>query len=104
MITHFKAAPEVLRQAQPTPASDQAVLGRLLYEVIHGGRYPEPSLPVHMRMLGLPESNRAFAPYLQRLGPLTPIFYRLAHSDPDQRFPRLEQAIAAIDAIIIKES
>lgn len=100
LITDFRAAPEVLRQPEPTAASDQAVLGRLLYEVIHGGRYPESSLPVHIRMLGQPDSNRAFAPYLARLGPLTPIFYRMAHSDPSQRYPRLEQAISALDAAV----
>jgi DNA-binding response OmpR family regulator len=102
-ITDFKAAPEVLHQPEPTAASDQAVLGRLIYEVIHGGRYPEPSLPVHIRMLGQPESNRAFAPYLQRLGPLTPLFYRMAQADPAQRFPNLEDAVAAVDALLLRE-
>jgi DNA-binding response OmpR family regulator len=97
-ISEFFSAPEVLHQPAPTAASDQAVLGRLLFEVIYGGRYPEHSLRVHIRMLGKPESNKAFAPYLERLGPLTPLFYRLAHSDPEQRFPDVSSAITALDA------
>lgn len=96
-VTEFFSAPEVLYQPEPTPASDQAVLGRLLFEVIYGGRYPEHSLRVHIRMLGKPESNKAFAPYLERLGPITKLFYRLAHSEPEQRFPNLQAAISALD-------
>lgn len=100
IIREFYAAPEALHQATPTAASDQAVLGRLLFEVVHGGRYPEPGLRVHIRMLGEPESNRSFAPHLARLGPLTQLFYRLAHSDPAQRFGSVEEAIQAIDAAV----
>ena len=97
-VTEFFSAPEVLSQPEPTAASDQAVLGRLLFEVVYGGRYPDHALRVHIRMLGKPESNRAFAPYLDRLGPIKPIFYRLAHSDPGQRFSDVNEAIAALDA------
>lgn len=97
-VSEFFSAPEVLHQPLPTAASDQAVLGRLLFEVIYGGRYPDHSLRVHIRMLGKPESNKVFAPYLERLGPLTPLFYRLSHSDPGQRFPDLAGAIGALDA------
>lgn len=94
------AAPEVITQPDPTPASDQAVLGRLLFEVVHGGRYPDPALRVRIRTLGQPDSNRAFAPHVAALGPLTPHFYRLAHSDPKERFARLDDAIAAIDQAV----
>lgn len=97
LVTEFHAAPEVLFQAEPTARSDQAVLGRLLFEVIYGGHYPDPDLRVHIRLLGEAESNRAFAPYVAPLGALTPLFYRLAHSQPDQRFPSLSEAIARID-------
>lgn len=96
-VNEFFAAPEVVYQAEPSPASDQAVLGRILFEVIFGGRYPEPSLRSHLRMLGNLESNQAFAPYIARLGPLSQVFYRLAHSQPDQRFADLDQAMAAGD-------
>ena len=99
-ISNFHTAPEVIQQARPDAASDQAVLGRLLFEVVHGGRYPDPALRLHMRTLGQPDSNRAFAAHLQPLGPLTPIFYRLAHSNPKERYGRLEEAIAVIDAAI----
>jgi CheY-like chemotaxis protein len=99
-ISDFHSAPEVVHQARPTAASDQAVLGRLLFEVVHGGRYPNPALRLHMRTLGDPDSNRNFAPYLQPLGPLTAAFYRLAHSDPKERFARLEDAIGAIDSAV----
>jgi DNA-binding NarL/FixJ family response regulator len=100
IIREFNAAPEALHQSEPTAASDQAVLGRLLFEVVHGGRYPEPGLRVHIRMLGEPDSNRAFAPHLARLGPLTQLFYRLAHSDPAQRFSSVDEAISRIDAAV----
>lgn len=103
IIREFYAAPEVLHQLAPTPASDQAVLGRILFETIHGGRYPEPSLRVHIRMLGEADSNRAFAPHVHRLGPLTPLFYRLAHSDPAQRYANLDEAVAAIDAVMPRQ-
>ena len=93
----FFSAPEVIHQALPTPLSDQAVLGRLLFEVVYGGRYPDHNLRVHIRMLGKSESNRAFAPFVQRLGPMKQIFYQLAHSDPSQRFPSLEAAIELLD-------
>lgn len=93
------AAPEVLWQARPSAASDQAVLGRLLFEIVHGGSYPDVSLQMHMQMLGEPTSNQAFAPYLQALGPVRPIFYRLAQSDPNQRYEQLAEATAALDLI-----
>lgn len=96
-LSDFCSAPEVINQPAPTPASDQAVLGRLLFEVIFGGKYPDPSLRAHIRMLGKSESNRAFAPYLDRLKPIHMIFYRLANSEPDQRYPDLAQAITALD-------
>jgi len=96
-VTEFFSAPEVLYQPEPTPASDQAVLGRLLFETVYGGRYPDHSLRVHIRMLGQPESNRAFAPYVERLGPLAHKFYWLAHSDPAERFRDLATAIQEID-------
>lgn len=96
-LSEFSSAPEVLYQPAPTPASDQAVLGRLLFEVIFGGKYPDYSLRAHIRMLGKPESNRAFAPYMERLRPIARIFYQMAHSEPDQRYPDLAQAIQAMD-------
>ena len=94
----FLAAPEVVFQAEPSPLSDQAVLGRLLFEVLFGGRYPDISLRSQLRMLGQPEANLAFAPYVERLGPLGQVFYRLAQAQPEQRFPSLEQAVTAGDA------
>ncbi|MFN8610769.1 MAG: response regulator [Vulcanimicrobiota bacterium] len=96
-VTEFFSAPEVLYQAEPTPASDQAVLGRLLFETVYGGRYPDHSLRVHIRMLGQPESNQAFAPYVERLGPLAHKFYWLAHSNPSERYQDLASAIKDID-------
>ena len=96
-VTEFFSAPEVLYQPEPTPASDQAVLGRLLFETIYGGRYPDHSLRVHIRMLGQPDSNRAFAPYVEKLGPLGHKFYWLAHSNPAERYKDLATAIKEID-------
>ena len=99
-VSEFCSAPEVLYQALPTPASDQAVLGRLLFEVIFGGKYPDHSLRAHLRMLGNPESNRAFSPYVERLKPIALVFYKLAHSEPSQRYADLGQAIEAMDTAI----
>lgn len=99
ILSNYGTAPEVLRLPDPSPLSDQAVLGRLLFEVVHGGNYPDPNLRQHIRLLGHSDSNRMFAPHLQPLGPLTPIFYKLAHSDPAQRYPKLDEAIAALDQI-----
>ena len=96
-VSEFFSAPEVLYQPEPTAASDQAVLGRLLFETVYGGRYPDHSLRAHIRMLGQPESNQAFAPYVGKLGPLAHKFYWLAHSEPGQRSPNLEAAIKDID-------
>ncbi|MBS2034065.1 response regulator [bacterium] len=96
-VTEFFSAPEVLYQPEPTPASDQAVLGRLLFETVFGGRYPDHSLRVHIRMLGQPESNQAFAPYVEKLGPLAHKFYWLAHSNPAERYRDLATAIKDID-------
>jgi len=97
MVTDFHSAPEVLYQENPTPASDQWVLARLLFEVIHGGDYPDPSLRVHIRLLGQADSNRAFAPYIGSLGNLKQIFYRMAQAQPSLRFASLGEAIGAID-------
>jgi len=96
-VSEFYSAPEVLHQPVPTAASDQAVLGRILFETIYGGRYPDPNLRVAIRSLGEPQSNLAFAPYLERLKPIQQIFYRLAHADPAERFPDLRSAITALD-------
>ena len=96
-LSEFSSAPEVLYQATPSPASDQAVLGRLLFEVIFGGKYPDYSLRAHIRMLGKPESNRAFAPFMERLKPIAMVFYKMAHAEPEQRYPDLAHAIAAMD-------
>jgi len=96
----YFSAPEVPFQAQPDARSDLAVLGRLLFEVVHGGRYPDPNLWLHLRSLGQPEANLALSPHLSRLGPLAGPFYRLAHEDPKERFSRVEEAIAALDAAV----
>ena len=96
-MTEFFSAPEVIYLPEPTPASDQAVLGRLLFETVYGGRYPDHSLRVHIRMLGQPVSNRAFAPYIDKLGPLGHKFYWLAHSDPSERYKDMATAIKEID-------
>lgn len=93
------AAPEVLWQPRPGPASDQAVLGRLLFEVVHGGQYPDASLQIHLQLLGKPGANQAFAPHLQGLGPFRSVFYRMAQADPGLRYPHLTEAIQALDAL-----
>ena len=93
------AAPEVSSQPEPTPLSDQAVLGRILFEVIHGGSYPDPNTRLHLQFLGLPEANQHFGPFVGRLGPLLQPFYRLCHCQPSQRFASLAEALNTIDGL-----
>jgi len=98
LVVNFVSAPEVDEQPEPQPASDQAVLGRLLFEVIFGGGYPKPETRLHLRFLGNAQANDHFRPYIPRLEPLAAAFYRLCHSDPKKRYPSLRAAITAIDA------
>lgn len=97
LVMNFASAPEVDEQPEPQPASDQAVLGRLLFEVIFGGGYPKPETRLHLRFLGNAQANDHFRPLIPRLEPLAAAFYRLCHSDPRKRFPSLRAAITAID-------
>ncbi|MBX3170802.1 MAG: response regulator [Candidatus Eremiobacteraeota bacterium] len=94
------SAPEIHQQPEPSAASDQAVLGRLLFEVVLGGSYPDPSTRVHLRFLGTPLANEHLRPWVSRLAPLTQAFYRLCHANPGQRFRSLSEAISTIDAIV----
>lgn len=99
ILSELFSAPEVTHQPLPGPASDQAVLGRILFETILGGVYPDPHTRLHLRMLGEPEANQHFRAYLGRLGPLSSAFYRLCHHQPSQRFPSLSEAVRAIDSV-----
>lgn len=94
------SAPEVHVQSQPTAASDQAVLGRLLFEVIHGGQYPDPETRIKLRYLGHEQANDHFRQFIPKLEPLARVFYRLCHSDPGQRYSSLREAILAIEAVL----
>ncbi len=96
----FYSAPEIHQQPEPNQASDQAVLGRLLFEVVLGGSYPDPATRMHLRFLGQPQANEHLRPYVGRLAPLTQAFYRLCHASPAQRFRSLAEAISTIDAIL----
>ena len=93
------SAPEVYQQPIPTAASDQAVLGRILFEVICGGEYPDPETRIKLRYLGSDMANQHFRQFIPRLEPLARPFYRLCHSDPAQRYASLREAILAIEAI-----
>jgi DNA-binding response OmpR family regulator len=94
------SAPEVHQQPHPTAASDQAVLGRLLFEVICGGEYPQPETRIRLRYLGSEMANEHFRQFIPRLAPLARPFYRLCHADPSQRYGSLREAILAIEAIV----
>ena len=94
------SAPEIHSQPEPNSASDQAVLGRLLFEVVLGGSYPDPTTRMHLRFLGNPQANEHLRPWVARLAPLTQAFYRLCHANPSQRFRNLNEAIQTIDAIV----
>ncbi len=99
-LSELHAAPEVLYRPEPTPASDLAVLGRILFEMLLGGEYPDVSLALHLRRLGQPDSNRAFAAYVHHLGPAKDVFYRLAHANPAERLESVERAIEALDGAL----
>lgn len=93
-------APEIFDVPFPTDAADQAVLGRILFEVIMGGHYPDMDTRLHVRSLGSPEADACLRAYIPRLGPLARPFYLLCQADPNKRFPSLDHAIAALDAAI----
>ena len=99
-LTSFYSAPEVFDVAQPTAAADQAVLGRLLFEVIMGGQYPNAEVRINIRSLGSPEADAYLRPYIPRLGVLARPFYLMCQADPGKRFPSLDHAIQASDAAI----
>lgn len=99
LVMNFFSAPEVDEIPLPTAASDQAVLGRILFEVIFAG-YPKPETRLHLRFLGTPQANEHFRPYIARLEPLARAFYRLCHQDPGQRFPNLREAIQTLDQLL----
>ena len=91
------SAPEVAQKSVPDSASDQAVLGRILFEVILGGHYPDAETQLQLRYLGSESATEHFRPFIPRLHPLARPFYCLCHSDPKQRYPSLQQAIQAIE-------
>jgi DNA-binding response OmpR family regulator len=99
-LTSFSSAPEVFEVSAPTAASDQAVLGRILFEVIMGGGYPNAEVRVNIRSLGSPEADAVLRPYIPRLGPLARPFYLMCQADPSKRFATLDLAIQALDAAI----
>ena len=99
-LTSFNSAPEVFEVSAPTAASDQAVLGRILFEVIMGGSYPNAEVRINIRSLGSPEADALLRPYIPRLGPLARPFYLMCQADPSKRFANLDQAIQALDAAI----
>lgn len=104
VMLELHSAPEVTYQPRPTPASDQAVLGRILFETILGGVYPDPETRMHLRMLGDPEANQHFRGFLPRLGPLAQPFYRLCHHQPGQRYASLAEAVGVIDTVLVDKN
>lgn len=91
-------APEIFDVPFPTAAADQAVLGRILFEVVMGGHYPDMDTRLCVRALGSPKADATLRAYIPRLGPLARPFYLLCQSDPQKRFPSVDQAIATLDA------
>jgi len=91
------SAPEVAQKPIPDAGSDQAVLGRILFEVILGGHYPDAETQLQLRYLGSDSATDHFRPFIPRLHPLARPFYCLCHKDPQQRYPSLQHAIQAIE-------
>lgn len=89
-------APEVAYQPEPDQASDQFVLGRLLFEVLVGQRCAEfPS--AYIVGLGLECTQGAWKQMEPHLQEFAPIVYRLCQAKPNRRYPDLRQAGLAIN-------
>lgn len=97
-------APELLRGAGATPRSDQAVLGRLLFEVCWGSRLPDSRLRLAVRWVGEEEADRALLPYWKELGWLAPLVHRLCQSEPEKRFADLSEALTEGDRFFAQAS
>ncbi|MBS2035021.1 response regulator [bacterium] len=94
----FTSAPEVFEIEEPTAAADQAVLGRILFESVLGGQYPNAEVRINLRALGTPEADAHLRPYIPRLGPLARPFYLMCQAEPGKRFATLDLAIQAVDS------
>ncbi len=92
-------APELLRGAAATPLSDQAVLGRLLFEVCWGARLPDSRLRLAVRWVGEEEADRALLPFWKELGWLASLVHRLCQSEPEKRFADLGEAVKEGDRL-----
>jgi len=75
------SAPEIHAQPEPSAASDHAVLGRLLLEVVLGSSYPDPTTRMHLGFLGNPQANEHLRPRVARLAPLAQAFCRLCDAN-----------------------
>lgn len=93
-------APEAFHEALPTPASDQAVLGRLMVEAILGLRANREFPAVLYQALGEPFALGAWQRIESRLQPLGGSLYRMCLANPSQRYPDLRAAAIAIESAL----
>lgn len=90
-------APEAFHQAQPCPRSDQAILGRLMIEVILGFQAHRIFSPVYYHCIGEAHATSAWENLSPRLGSLGPCLYRLCQRLPEKRYSDLREAASEIE-------
>lgn len=89
-------APEAAHQYEPTPLSDQFVLGQVLFRATLGQasrEFPD----VYFHALDSEGVRAVWSRMVPRLGPLAPLIYRLCQREPAQRFKDLREAALTID-------
>lgn len=98
----FTLAPEAFSgQEHPTPASDQAVLGRLLATLIVGDFLAsDPAQAQVVHSAGTEKEKLVWPQLSVALGSLALTLRRLCHAQPDQRYPNLRDAIGEIDSLL----
>lgn len=96
LVGGLHTAPEAASQSDPTPLSDQFVLGQILFRVAMGQAAREfPATYFHsLESEGVKTVWNKMAP---RLGPLGPIIHRLCQREPERRYKDLRQAAQALD-------
>lgn len=102
IVPDFNLAPEAFSgQEHPTPASDQAVLGRLLATLIVGDFLAsDPAQTQVVYSAGTEREELVWPQLSSTLRGLASPIRRLCQVDPHQRFPTLQDAIAEIDRVL----
>lgn len=99
VIGVLHTAPEAAVLTDPTPLSDQFVLGQILFRVTLGqGAREFPA--IYFYSLDAEGVKAVWARMAPRLGPLAPIIHRLCQREPEKRYRDLKQAAQATDEVL----